>query len=139
MKRLLCGDYGQARALAGPPHPKETDDDRGLAENDSAASPAACSAPPSSPCTPLQRPARSRFAKARACRVRSDRVGSSWDHVTPKYLPSLERTWRPGHVLHHDYTGTRAVAIVDETFAAEVSSRRGPHRHARLDLPKERH
>ena len=47
----------------------------------------------------------------------NDRVGSSWDHVTPEYLPVLgQQIVRGRNFTDQDTASSRAVAIVDETF-----------------------
>ncbi len=69
----------------------------------------------------------------------NDRVGSSWDHITPEYLPVLgQQIVRGRNFTDQDTASSRAVAIVDETFVKKffkpgedpVGTRFG------LDLPK---
>ena len=67
------------------------------------------------------------------------RVGSSWDHVTPDYLPALgQQILRGRGITDQDTATTRNVAVVDETFVKKffkpgedpIGTRFG------LDLPK---
>jgi predicted permease len=66
-------------------------------------------------------------------------VGSSWDHVTPDYLPTLgQQIIRGRGITDQDTASTRNVAVVDESFVKKfykpgedpIGSRFG------LDLPK---
>ena len=69
----------------------------------------------------------------------NERVGSSWDHVTPDYLPTLsQQIVRGRNFTDQDSATSRPVAIVDETFVHKfykpgedpIGTRFG------LDLPK---
>ncbi len=66
-------------------------------------------------------------------------MGSSWDHVTPEYLPALgQQIVRGRGITDQDTASTRNVAVVDETFVKKffkpgedpIGTRFG------LDLPK---
>ena len=66
-------------------------------------------------------------------------MGSSWDHVTPDYLPALgQQIVRGRGITDQDTASTRNVAVVDETFVKKffkpgedpIGTRFG------LDLPK---
>ncbi len=69
----------------------------------------------------------------------NEEVGSSWDHVTPEYLPALgQQIIRGRGITDQDTASTRNVAVVDETFVKKfykpgedpIGTRFG------LDLPK---
>jgi predicted permease len=69
----------------------------------------------------------------------NDRIGSSWDHITPEYLPTLgQQMIRGRNFTDQDTATSRPVAIVDETFVKKfykpgedpIGTRFG------LDMPK---